>query len=137
MRQKNKSKKTTFPSSLFLPGLIFAPGFSTSSPRAAQGDRARGLQSVHPMRSLLLLPPSCSSSAPVWGPSHKATGAARKPAPARAPLHRATASFGLTHLLWHGVLHGLQGAYLLHHGPPWAAGGQPASPWPSPQAAGE
>ena len=29
------------------------------------------------------------------------------------------------------------GGYLLHRGPPWAAGGQPASPWSSPWAAGE
>jgi len=27
--------------------------------------------------------------------------------------------------------------YLLHRGPPWAAGQQPASPWSSPRAAGE
>jgi len=29
------------------------------------------------------------------------------------------------------------GGYLLHRGPPWAAGAQPASPWSSPQAVGE
>jgi len=32
---------------------------------------------------------------------------------------------------------GAAGGYLLHCVPAWAAGGQPASPWSSPQAAGE
>jgi len=44
---------------------------------------------------------------------------------------------GYTHLLQHGVLYGLQGGYLLHCGPPRAAGEQPASLWSSPWAAGE
>ncbi|KAK4806420.1 hypothetical protein QYF61_016270 [Mycteria americana] len=41
------------------------------------------------------------------------------------------------HLLQHGVLHRLQGGYVLYLGPPWAVGGHSASPWSSPQAAGE
>jgi len=36
-----------------------------------------------------------------------------------------------------GSLSGATGVYLLHHGPPWAAGGQPTSPWSSSRAAGE
>jgi len=34
-----------------------------------------------------------------------------------------------------GSLPRATGGYLLHHGPPWAAGEQPASPWSSSQAA--
>ncbi|KAK4806369.1 hypothetical protein QYF61_016228 [Mycteria americana] len=41
------------------------------------------------------------------------------------------------HLLQHGVLHRLQGGYVRYLGPPWAVGGHSASPWSSPQAAGE
>ncbi|KAK4806419.1 hypothetical protein QYF61_016269 [Mycteria americana] len=44
---------------------------------------------------------------------------------------------GHIHLLQHGVLHRLQGGYVLYLGPPWAVGGHFASPWSSPQAAGE
>lgn len=35
-----------------------------------------------------------------------------------------------------GVIHRLQCGYLLHRAPQWAAGGQPASLWSPPQAAG-
>jgi len=56
--------------------LDFTPKFSTSSPRAAQGDGEWGLRSVHHTLSLLLLPPqredsSHSSAAPAWGPSDR------------------------------------------------------------------
>ena len=53
------------------------------------------------------------------------------PAPAWAS-HRVTASFGCLHLLRRGFLRGLQ-VESLHPLilPPWAAGGQPASPWSS------
>jgi len=54
----------------------------------------------------------------------------QEPASVQAP-HRVTAFFGHTHLFWHGVLPGL------HCGPPWTAGGQPASPWSSSWAAEE
>ena len=45
-------------------------------------------------------------------------------------------------LLWTSTCSGVgssitAGGSLLHCGPPWAAGGQPASPWSSPQASGE
>ncbi|KAM9591171.1 uncharacterized protein ACIBXB_006070 [Morphnus guianensis] len=70
--------------------------------------------------------------APVWV-SCGVTSPARKPASAWASLfpwvhrsfqepapawasHGVTASFGRIHLLWHGVLHGLQGDSLPHHG---------------------
>jgi len=36
-----------------------------------------------------------------------------------------------------GSLAWTTGGYLLHCGPPWAAGGQPASPWSSSQVARE
>jgi len=36
---------------------------------------------------------------------------------------------GYIHLLWHGVLHKMQGEYLLHLGSLWTVEGQPASPW--------
>ena len=83
-------------------------------------------------------------AAPVWVP-HGVTSPASKPALAWAPLFTgpqvrpgacssvgfpwATASFGCLHLLQRGVLHGLQ-VESLHPLilPPWAAGGQPASP---------
>jgi len=39
-------------------------------------------------------------------------------------------------LVWHGSLPWPAGGGLLHHGPPWAAGAQPASPWAAPRAAG-
>jgi len=59
----------------------------------------------------------------------------QEPVPARAP-HRVTASFGYPPALAWGPPRAAEG-YLLHRGPPWAAGAQPASPWSSPQAAGE
>ena len=91
-------------------------------------------------------------TAPVWVP-HGVTSPASKPAPAWAPLSmspqvlpRACSSKGFPQ--GHSLLQihppalawgppRAAGGYLLHHGPPWAAGGQPASPWSSPQAAGE
>ena len=56
IRNKN-NLKTPSPHPSLLPGLTFAPNFSTSSPRAAQGDGERGLPSVHYALSLLFLPP--------------------------------------------------------------------------------
>ena len=52
-------------------------------------------------------------------------------------LHEITASFRTypSAPIW-GPLWA-SGGYLLHHGPPWAAGAQPTSPWSSPQTAGE
>jgi len=79
--------------------------------------------------------------------SHSVTSPARKPAPVWAPLHWATgpvrsllqcvlywvtASFEFICLLQCEVLHGLQGGYLLHCGPLWAARGQLTLPWSSP-----
>lgn len=69
-------------------------------------------------------------TAPVWVP-HMVTSPVSKPAPLRASLSiclqilpGACSSAGSPQAA---------GRYLLHRGPPWAAGGQPASPW----AAGE
>ena len=59
----------------------------------------------------------------------------QEPAPARAS-HGVTASFGHPPAPAWGPPRAA-GGYLLHRGPPWAAGGQPASPWSSPRAAGE
>ncbi|XP_050759950.1 thymidine kinase 2, mitochondrial isoform X3 [Gymnogyps californianus] len=60
----------------------------------------------------------------------------QEPVPAWAS-HGVTASFGHPPALVWGPPRAA-GGYLLHHGPPWAAGGQPASsPWSSPRAAGE
>jgi len=60
---------------------------------------------------------------PAWAPlSPWGHRFCQEPAPARVP-HEFTASFG----------HPLAPVW----GPPWAAGGQPASPWSSPWAAGE
>jgi len=59
-----------------------------------------------------------------------------EPAPAWA-FHGLQAPSGHVSLLQRGVLHGLQGGCLLQRGPPWAAGGQPTSPWSTPWAAGE
>jgi len=59
----------------------------------------------------------------------------QEPAPAQA-LHRVTASFGHPpDPVWGAPW--AAGGDLLHCGPPWAAGAQPASPWSSPRAAGE
>jgi len=56
----------------------------------------------------------------------------QEPAPARAP-HGVTASCRHPPApVW-----GATGGDLLHHGPPWAAGGQPVSPWSSSRAASE
>lgn len=52
------------------------------------------------------------------------------------PLHGLQFPSGHVHLLWCGVLLELQCGYPLHCSPLWAAEGQPASPWSSPQAAG-
>jgi len=90
---------------------------------------------------------------PQRGPSHKVTSPASKPALAWAPLsmgpqvlagdcssvvspwgHSLLQEFtcsGVESLPW------AAGGSLLHHGPPWTAGGQPASPWSSAQAARE
>ena len=87
----------------------------------------------------------CSTMGPPWG--HKpcqqtcsSMGSSlhrscQVPAPAWV-LHRVTASFGHTPALSWGPSWAT-GGYLLHCGPPWAAEGQPASPWSSPWAAEE
>jgi len=49
-------------------------------------------------------------------------------------LQSVTASFGHPPALVWGPPRAV-GRDLLHHGPPWAAGEQPASPWSSPQTA--
>jgi len=59
----------------------------------------------------------------------------QEPAPARPP-HRVTASFGHPPALAWGPPLAADG-YLLHCGPPWAAGAQPALPGSAPWAAGE
>ena len=59
----------------------------------------------------------------------------QEPAAARTP-HGVTTSFRHPPApLWGPLC--AAGGDLLHRGPPWATGGQPASPWSSPQAAGE
>jgi len=88
----------------------------------------------------------CSSVGP-----HGVTRSASKRAPAWAPLSTGPQSWqsllqrGLStghSLLWASTCSGVGSLpqatceYLLHHGPPWAAGNQPASPWFSPQVAG-
>ena len=74
-------------------------------------------------------------TAPVCVP-HGITSPDRKPTLAQAS-HRVTASFRAhpTALVWGPPR--AAGGYLVHHEPPWAAGGQPASPWSSPWTAGE
>jgi len=74
MRYKTKSRNT-FPHPSLLPRLNFTPDFLHLLSPAAQGDRERGLRSVHHTLSRLLLPPqvedsSLSFSASVCGPSH-------------------------------------------------------------------
>jgi len=59
----------------------------------------------------------------------------QEPAPVRA-FHGLTTSFRHPPALAGGPPLAADG-YLLHHGSPWAAGGQPASPWSAPWAAGE
>jgi len=59
----------------------------------------------------------------------------QEPAPAQAS-HGVTASFGHPPAIVWGPSWAA-GGYLLHHRPPWTAGGQPASPWSSPRSAGE
>jgi len=61
-----------------------------------------------------VLPGACSSVGSLWG--HSLLGV-YPPAPVWDPPQAA-------------------GGYLLHRGPPWAAGGQHASPWSSSRAAG-
>jgi len=97
-------------------------------------------------------------AAPAWV-LHRVTSPANKPAPAWASLspraHRTwqepaaiQASYGVTASSPHtsGSAWGLPWAaggdlfhrgHLLYCGPPWTAGGQPASPWSSSQATGE
>jgi len=178
--------KIFFPHPSLFSGLNFTPVFSASSPEVAQWDGEWGLQSIHHLFSLLLLPPhtppllqcvappttdlhhkllQCESfpqaavlhellqhgslpwravfqeqTAPAWVP-HGITSPASKPAAVWAPwVHR---SFQKPAVVWahHGVTPSFRhppalvwgilqaaGGYLLHHGPPWAAGGQPASP---------
>lgn len=70
------------------------------------------------------------------GPSQVAVPG-RKPATAWDPLHRTQFPSGHVHLLWSGILYGLQYEYLFPHVPPWAAVGQPAPPRSFPQAAEE
>jgi len=73
-------------------------------------------------------------TAPVWL-CHRITGPARKPAPVWAP-HGFTASLrGLPAPTWSPAR--AAGGDPLHHGPPWAAGTQPAPPWSTPWAAEE
>jgi len=91
-------------------------------------------------------------AAPEWVP-HAATSPPSKPAPAWAPLSTgpqvlagACSSTGSPqgHSLLQastccgmGSLPQATGGSLLHRGPPWAAGGQPASPWSSARVARE
>jgi len=91
-------------------------------------------------------------AAPAWVP-HRVTSPATKPALVWAPLSMAPqvlagacSSMGSPqgHSLLQaspcssvGSLPQGAGGYLLHHGPPWTAAGQPASPWSAPGAAGE
>ena len=96
-----------------------------------QSFRDRLLQRGSPMGSQVL-PANllqCGLLSP-WG--HRSC---QEPAPAWAS-HGVTASFGHIHLLWRGVLHGLQ----VDSAPPltsMGAGAQPVPPWSAPRAAGE
>jgi len=65
---------------------------------------------------------------------------------ATSPAHEACSSTGSPQchsLLWASACSGVwslpwaAGRYLLHRGPPWAAGTQPAPPWSAPGASGE
>ena len=79
-----------------------------------------------------------SKPASAWAPlstGPRVRRSCQEPAPARAS-HGVTASFGHPPAPAWGPPRAA-GGYLLHRGPPWAAGGQPASPWSSPWAAGE
>jgi len=90
-------------------GLQFFMNFSNMGPsHGVQSFRNKVLQRGSPMG-----PQSCQELGPVWA-SHRAHPAA----PAWCPPWAAC-------------------GYLLHSGPPWAAGGQPASSWSSPWAAAE
>ena len=87
------------------------------------------------------------------GPPSGVTIPARKPAPAWAPLSMdpqflAGACSGTISAWGHSLLQASTcsgvgslpraiGRYLLRRGPPWAAGGQPASPWSPSQAVRE
>jgi len=93
-----------------------------------------------------------AQAAAAWVP-HRVTSPASKPAPAWAPLStgpqvlpgacssassprgnnllQAPTCAGVESISW------ATSGYLLHHGPPWTAGGQPASPWSSSRAARE
>jgi len=62
-----------------------------------------------------VLPGACCSTASPWGHS----------------LLQASTYSGVRSIPW------AAGGYLLHCGPPWAAGEQPTSPWSSSRAAGE
>jgi len=77
-----------------------------------------------------------SKPAPVWASvsllGHRSW---QEPAPARE-LHDVTASFEHPAASAWGASWA-EGGYLLHCGPPWAAGTQPASPQSAPRAAGE
>jgi len=66
----------------------------------------------------------------------KSHSCCQEAAPAWALLRLQLPS-GHLHLLSHAVLHVLQCGYLFQHGPPWAAGRQPTSPWSCPEAAGK
>jgi len=68
-----------------------------------------------PLTGLQALPGGCSSASSPWGHS----------------LLQASPCSGVGSLPW------AAGGDLLHCGPPWTAGAQPASPWSSLQAAGE
>jgi len=91
-------------------------------------------------------------AAPAWVP-HGVTSPASKPAPASAPLSTGpqvlagacsgTGSSWGHSLLQVSICSGVRSlpwttsGYLLHRGPLWTAGGQPASPWSSSRAARE
>jgi len=134
---------------------------------AAQENGQLGLWSAHNTSSPSLFPPfavslpqsevpprgsSSSGIAPAWGPYHRVQSFSKRLLQSESPACQnscqktcscrgsspwAAASFRAYPPLWHRIPYRLQGGCLLHRGPPWPAGGQPASPQSSPQAVGE
>lgn len=151
----------------FFPGLsLFTISLSPPS-AVVQEDGELGLQSVLHTFPLPLLPSqgenTSRSCPPAWGPSHGRQSSLKSNVSAShglqffmncfslGPFH-GTQSFGnrlfqrgfragsevlVTNLLQSRVVFTGSRWILTHCGPPWAAGGQSASPWSSPQAVGE
>jgi len=101
------------PQHVFLPTGCSPSGTGCSSVGAAWGHKycQQTCSSVGSSLSMgpLVLPEACSSTGSPWGHS----------------LLQACTCSSVGSIPW------ATGGYLLHRGPPWTAGGQPASPWSS------